>query len=386
LGLLAPLSLLAFVILEVGTNTLFASQGIQGHARTLLDLMAVTVFVAHTYHAVSRRSWKSLLWAGSESTQTSLRAGRCVLAATYVVAGLSKLGLGGWDWWLRGECFVIQVCKAQDEMIFTTAHPLLSECAKSGARLLENYPDVATPILAMAHLLELGAFLACTTRWRALLLGLGLLCFHKSNDWLMGLPFNTNLDFVLIFFIMPFYWAKRLIELVLPPFRKVAGGAASTSIVPAPLRNWLTPAAGSILFAIFLYYRGEWHPFSNFPMYSVLPPSTVSIYATDMNGNIIPFEQLRLTAPTVKKMISVELRKYKADGTVRRMSHLTQDHWREATKKVVTHMRETWDNPRIRDTSFELHCKSYEAGDRVTITSMSIGEFPAVVGNDGAKS
>lgn len=384
-GVAAPLGLAAFLVQDISLNTLTSSQGIHGHGGSLNALLALALLAGHLYHAARHRAWRSLLCAGVDSGQAALRGARCMLAGTYVVAGLSKVFHGGWDWWMRAECFVIQMRKAQDEMIATWTVPPLSSAARACGDFIEAHPRFMVPMLAGALLMELGAFLACTTRLRALLLGIGLVAFHKMNEWLMGLPFVGNTQALFILFIMPVSWiviAGKTAGLSIP--FEVPSVSRPTSMRPAWFMLLQAPTL-SIVCAGLLFWRGDWYPFSNFPMYSILPPGTHSLYATDLEGRMIPFMELGIDAPTLKKMINGELRKFKKDGTVKRMSELNEEHWKAAASTVVNRIRDSWDSPVLRETSFQLHVKGYEAGDaRVTVTTMQIGSFPGRTGQAGA--
>ena len=300
-----------------------------------------------------------------------------MLAATYVVAGISKVAFGGWDWWTRGDSFVIQMCKAQDEMFFTWATPPLSGHAIAFGDFLETNPGLAKPMLAAALLLELGAFLACTTRPRALFIGLGLLLFHKMNEWLMGLPFAGNVHALLILFIMPHSWTVLLLAklgLKLPR----AAVPAPVQPVEAPLsRLPFQTAVLAVIFAGFLFWRRDWYPFSNFPMYSILPSATWALRATDMEDKPLPLEQIGVDAPTLKKMINAELFRFKEAGIIRRVSESTLEHWQQAATNVVERLRTTMNEPLFRHTGFKLHARHYKAGqDRVSIHDEALGTFP----------
>lgn len=384
-GVAAPLGLVAFLVQDISLNTLTSSQGIHGHGGSLNALLALALLAGHLYHAARHRAWRSLLFAGADSGQAALRGARCMLAGTYVVAGLSKVYYGGWDWWMRAECFVIQMRKAQDEMIATWTVPPLSSAARACGDFIEARPAFMVPMLAAALLMELGGFLACTTRVRALLLGVGLVAFHKMNEWLMGLPFPGNTQALMILFIMPASWlvlSGKALGLRIP-FQAPSliahspAGPAWFTLLQAPVL--------SIVCAGLLFWRGDWYPFSNFPMYSILPPGTHSLYATDLAGHPLPFDALGIDAPTLKKMINGELRALKKNGTVKRMSDLSEEHWKAAATTVVNRIRESWDSPVLRETSFQLHLKAYAAGDsKVTVTTMPIGTFPGRPGQAGA--
>jgi len=371
LGIAAPLGLALFLLMDVSHHTFFSSQGIQGHGGQITSLIALALLSGHLWHVVRHRSGMGLLLSYAGNQQTSLAAARLMFAGTYVVAGLSKLKYGGFDWWTRGGNFALQMQKAQDEMAFTMVDNPLSDAAVSFGHTLVEHPQLASGMLLGGLLLELGAFLACTGRLQAAVIGIGLLMFHKGNEWLMGLPFKANVHLDVVLFIMPAYWLvlavtkaaklkKSTLDATAAPAPGVAIPPTATTSASWPRRvgRFLAaPALLSIALAFFMLWRGEWYPFSNFPMYSILPPSANTLYITDLDGKLIPMQKVGLDSPTMKKMLTSELRKYKADGRVRRMADLTDDNWREAAEKIVAQIR-TWKKQRI-DKAFQLHRKDY---------------------------
>jgi hypothetical protein len=440
LGILAPLGLVAFLVVDVSHHTFFTSQGIQGHGSQLNALIALALLCGHVFAVFRSRSWKELLLSGSDSEQSALGWSRLMLAATYVVAGLSKIHHGGWDWWTRGESFALQILKAQDEMHFTMASPPLSASADAFGHFLETHASFADPLLLCALLMEVGAFLACTGRLPALLLGSGLVLFHLSNQWLMGLPFRGNVMMCLILFIQPLSWAVLALSqlrVLRQPARKFLEGLSTRSTapsiwapsvrvmllglmiyavclredwynvmfdepwfwivmsfssllgartspapspsvgeqmhkasLPAAARRLLTsPALLALLLGFFLLWRREWYPFSNFPMYSILPERTNALFITDLQGHLVPMKRFGFDAPTLKKLVNNELRQYKARGEIKHSSQLTHDHWVESTRNVITRMRESWtkENKR-RDQGFQVHRKDYVTEDGQLIT------------------
>jgi uncharacterized membrane protein YczE len=377
-GVAVPVGLMAFLFLDISNNTLTSSQGIQGHGGNLNALIALAVLGAHLVRAARRRRWRSLLLADMDSGQAGLRAARWMLAATYVVAGMSKIFHGGWDWWKRSEPFVAQICKAQDEVLSSWAEPRLAQSALDFGRYLVGHPAAAVPMLVTVLALELGAFLACTTRLRALVIGLGLAAFHQMSGWLMGLPFPTNTQMLVVLFIMPLSWLVILARRF--PLRLPMEVPPTVPVSPSG-RAFAVLGHGSVLsiaFAVFLFFRGEWYPFSHFPMYAVLPPSTYSLFATDFEDRPLPLETLGTDSRALKKMVNSEIRKFKADGTVRAMSQIQPEHWETAAARVVHRIRGTWKSSAIRETAFNLHRKDYDArNDGLLISTVQIGSFPA---------
>jgi len=376
LGIAAPLGLCFFLVLDVSHHTFFTSQGIFGHGGNLNSLIALALLCGHLFHAARRRSFSDLLWSRAACEQTTLASARIMLAATYVVAGLSKITFGGFDWWTRGDCFVIQMLKAQDEMDFTMVQSPLSDSAHAFSQYLVAHPHLANGMLLSALLMEVGAFLACTGRVRGLIIGGSLALFHLGNEWLMGLPFRGNLVMDIILFIQPLSWLVFGLSFI-PGFGTKLKSQTGMQPPVQPVISppwWLqlgrllaAPAVLSLFLGYFMLWRKEWYPFSHFPMYSVLATKTNALYMTDMNDTLIPFARLGLDAPTVKKLINTEMRKYKASGAVRRMSDLTDAHWTEAAEVVVKQMRENWKVQR-GNMAFRLYRKDYTTENGVVTT------------------
>ena len=385
LGLLAPFGLIAFLIFDISLHTFTASQGFQGHGAQLNALLALALLAGMVAHAVRQRgNWRSLFVASSASDQTAISASRVMLAATYVVAGLCKVYYGGWDWALRGDFFSLQIAKAQDEMVFTHAIPPLAPAAVSVGHFLVDHPGLTSAFLVGALLMELGGFVACLGRVPALVVGIGLLLFHKCNAWLMGLPFEGNQWAVIFLFIHPFYWLSRLIG-VLPFTRGWEWLRSAPASVMAevngrsrdPFRRLLLhPALVAVVLGSFLLWRKEWYPFTHFPMYALLPPAANCILATDLDDNPLPLEVLGTEAPTLKKMINAEFRDLKKDGTVRLLSDLTIENWRSVAADIVHQMQQVPNSRMQAHPGFKLKRKDYEAKDGRVISKIEdLGTF-----------
>lgn len=372
IGFLAPIGLLAFLAFDISIHTLASSQGVQGHGGQLNALMALGLLIGLLWAIVSKgKGWRSLFLTSSESDQQSIKAARIMLAAVYVVAGLSKLQAGGFDWPFRGEAFVLQILKCQDELRFSHIDSPLTDSAIRMGEYLVQHPKVASAMLLTGLLLELGAFIACFGRLPALIIGLGLLAFHISNEWLMGLPFRGNQQMVILLFIQPFYWLAK----ILPFTRKTLPAVDKKPLSP---QAWLQhPAMISMVIGFFLLWRQEWYPFSNFPMYSVLPPRANTYYTTDLQDNIIPLAKLGTNAPTLKKAINTELQGYKTRKEIRRFSDLSVEQLNASIMVVVDRMMSIPNHRIHQHQGFRIYGRDYTTKDgELTVTSTLLAEFP----------
>ncbi|TLD71762.1 hypothetical protein FEM03_06385 [Phragmitibacter flavus] len=383
LGVLPVFGLCGFLVLDISLHSLASSQGFQGHGAQVNGLLALGLLGGYLWHAAQR--WKvwnplhqPLLFDAGSAAASALQGARIMLAATYVVSGLSKVTKGGIDWPLRGDSFVLQILKAQDEMRATHIHTELTSSAVAFGEFLAAHPALASLMLCGALALELGAFLALLGRRWALAIGIGLLVFHKSNHWLMGLPFKANQWALWFLFIMPLHWLVQIPKSLYYKNKTISDQHAP-SLLPIWKRLAKHPVTIALLLAFFLLWRGDWYPFSNFPMYSSLKASTNSLLATDLNGNLIPFQSLGTNAPTVKKMLRTELKLRRDAGEFKSYDDVQPGTYRAAIEKVVAAMMAVPGSEFQSHQAFRIVRKDYVAKDgEVIINSQILGEFPAV--------
>jgi hypothetical protein len=382
LGILPIFSLCGFLVLDISLHTLATSQGNSGHGAQINSLLALGLLGGYLWHAASHwRIWnplrQPLLLDTGGAAVTALQGARIMLAATYVVSGLSKVTKGGIDWPLRGDCFVLQILKAQDEMRATHIHSELSSSAVAFGEFLAAHPTIASLMLCGALALELGAFLALLGRRWALAFGIGLVVFHKSNHWLMGLPFKGNQWALWMLFIMPLHWIVQVPKALLG--QKSPAQSDAPPSTPLAKRLARHPITIALLLALFLLWRGDWYPFSSFPMYSSLKPSTNSLLATDDEGNLIPFQKLGTIASVVKKQMRTELKVLRAAGHFKNFDSISPETYREAITKVMDRLMAEQGSDFQRHPNFKIVLKDYRAVDgKVVVTTQVLGEFPAV--------
>jgi len=128
-----------------------------------------------------------------------------VIAAGYVLAGLSKLIHSGWNWVLDGERITLQILKSHYYTYIDLGNESWLAKGYELVKFIEAHPYLLTFLLASSLLLELGAFLAIYSRRHAIMYGLLLLFMHIGIYWVMEIAIVSILFPMLIFMINPLY-------------------------------------------------------------------------------------------------------------------------------------------------------------------------------------
>ena len=195
-------------LLHICVFTLYQSQGAIGHDNQLLSLVilgqAVAVVLPRLWTRCGRvfspcpdpRRW------GDYMFNVTLQ----VIAACYVVAGVSKLlkSKGLWVW--QTPDLVVEMVKTNDQRFYTKADPAAGIGLADTIAFMSEHPHLTRLVLGSGFFLELFAFLALRNRRWALAFGLGLLGLHRSVLWLMKLGFPENEQLLLIYLVNPVFW------------------------------------------------------------------------------------------------------------------------------------------------------------------------------------
>jgi hypothetical protein len=128
-----------------------------------------------------------------------------VVAAGYVLAGLSKLIQSGWKWILDGERITLQILKSHYYTYIDLGNEKWLIKGYELVNFIESHPYLLFFLLASSLLLELGAFLVIFSRRHAIIYGLLLLSMHIGIYWVMEIAIVSILFPMLIFLINPLY-------------------------------------------------------------------------------------------------------------------------------------------------------------------------------------
>lgn len=137
-----------------------------------------------------------------------------MIAATYTLAGISKINASGLDWINSGETFALQVVKNYSFIYFAHGTKESLEHGYHIASLMLEHKYLIRFFLATSLLLELFCFASLISlgvrRWYAV----GLLLMHTGIWLLMAIPFGVVAVPMVIFFLNPLFWLwKQIIRL-----------------------------------------------------------------------------------------------------------------------------------------------------------------------------
>lgn len=208
LGFALPLVLPLLALSHICIFTLYQSQGAIGHDNQLLSL----VILGQALAVVLPRLWR---WRGKVFPPCPdprkwgdylFNVTLQVMAAGYVVAGISKLikSKGLWVW--QTPDLVVEMVKTNDQRFYTKSDPAAGVELADTIAFMTEHPQLTRLVLGSGFFLELFAFLALRNRGWALFFGIGLLGLHRSILWLMKLGFPENEQLLFIYLINPVFW------------------------------------------------------------------------------------------------------------------------------------------------------------------------------------
>lgn len=128
-----------------------------------------------------------------------------VVAAGYVLAGISKIMQSGWKWVLDGERITLQILKSHYYTYIDLGNEKWLAKGYELVNFIEAHPYLLIFLLASSLILELGAFLAIFSRRHAIIYGLLLLSMHIGIYWVMEIAIVSILFPMLIFMLNPLY-------------------------------------------------------------------------------------------------------------------------------------------------------------------------------------
>jgi hypothetical protein len=215
IGIGVPFALTYMFLVDICLGSLDASQGAHGHSRQALSLSSLgqTLAVWTCVFWTSRGGWRNLLWWSREAQNLSMNWARQMVCAAYAVSAVTKEMNSAKLWFLHSESFALSTVKAQRDAIAKGTN--ISQTAMELGEWLVAHPVIGSMMLLPAWLLEMSAPLMMLNRRIALILGVAFWIFHKTNGWLMGLPFACNRSLIVILFISFPWWGYTLARKVL---------------------------------------------------------------------------------------------------------------------------------------------------------------------------
>ncbi|HEY5892806.1 MAG TPA: hypothetical protein VIT91_06200 [Chthoniobacterales bacterium] len=202
-GRLVPLALSYLLCLNVAVYTLWNSQGWIGHTDQIISLTLLALTLFHIFAAISRFRPKDGRSLGDVEISISLQ----VIAATYVVAGITKLIKSDGMWLAQLPNITVQIEKTNEQFFYDfLRHPNPGLTDWLNSQLIAH-PWLAYPFFGPGLIVELAAFLLPYGRRHAAILGLALLAMHGLISLTMQITFTTNIWMLIIFAVNVPFWA-----------------------------------------------------------------------------------------------------------------------------------------------------------------------------------
>ena len=178
------------------------SSGIQHHATVFSCLLGVQ-FLAYLFKRLN---------ASFDLNFNRIHYSVQIIAAFYILAGISKLTVSGLDWINNGNYFAIQVVKNFSFIYFAEGNvEKLNEGFQIGNKLLVNQGWIKL-FLSLALLLELGCIVAVLTKKIRIWYGLALMGMHIGIKLIMAIPIGAVAPPMVIYFINPLYWFVKSVK------------------------------------------------------------------------------------------------------------------------------------------------------------------------------
>ena len=197
------LALPVILLVNVSINAAANSQGAIRHAAQIVSLVLLVQTAACYYE------WW-LRWKGAPAKATleerQISWSQQAIAATYFVAGLTKLIATDGAWVFQARYIGVQIFKTAYQAYYNNLNPKGLQEQLAIAQFAAAHGTVVALLCGLGLALELLAPLMLLGRRWGLLLGSTFLVFHFSIASLMQLSFIFHRLLVLIYIVSPIYW------------------------------------------------------------------------------------------------------------------------------------------------------------------------------------
>ncbi len=211
-GFLPFVATTGLLVIHLTIGALENSQGGTHHTTQIIGFVLVGQFLAHVYFKVRRLISRESVWKNA-SASLQVYLSQQLIAAAYVVAGLTKLIRSDGRWLAEVGNLPMQIEKGIDKTYYDTLQRPAEGTVPWMVRVMEDWPVLARLMLGGGWFLELFAFLALWNRWALAVFGVGLILMHETISAAMGLGFAYNKAVLLVFFVNLPYWAVAGIRL-----------------------------------------------------------------------------------------------------------------------------------------------------------------------------
>jgi len=205
IGFLPMLATTILFVLHMVAGTLGNSHGATHHTVQIVGFALLGQVLAHLYFKFSQLRKKESLLVKTPHGPLIYCTTQLV-AAAYVVAGLSKMLRSRGSWLKDSENLTVQMEKGIRKNFYDTHSEQGNDAIHWFVRFMDESPLIAKAMLGSGLILELFAFLALINRWTLAIFGIGLWLMHESISAAMGLGFAFNKLVLLVFLINVPYW------------------------------------------------------------------------------------------------------------------------------------------------------------------------------------
>ncbi len=198
------LALVCLTLFFIATGSVMNSQGAISHSRQIVALVLLAQTAAHFFHR-----WRGH-GTGSKGEDLLIFWSQQAIAASYLVAGISKIINSGGIWVLQTPRSAVQIVKTWDQSYYDRLEPGLRETGATLAEWILAHPGLVMAVGAGGLLLELSAPLLLLGRRYALAYGAALLAFHGAIERTMQLQFENNEYVIWIYLVNVPFWTLAL--------------------------------------------------------------------------------------------------------------------------------------------------------------------------------
>jgi len=208
LGVAFPVVSTALFVVYVLPPTLQNSHGSISHYYQLMVLLLLGQMLASWVWCIKNRrtSWKSLVMIPSDLHSFAVRVTLQVIAANYVLCGITKLLNSNFKWVWNSRYMPLQYEKIQMQQYYNRLeHQPMDLGAKLNAMCIEH-PWLCLLFYAPGLIGELIALMILWGRAWALWIGLTMLAMHRIVEVTMGVRFHQHELMMLIFVMNVPFW------------------------------------------------------------------------------------------------------------------------------------------------------------------------------------
>ena len=203
------LALPVALFVNVAVNAVENSQGAIHHVAQIVSLVLLVQTAAHYYDLLLGGPGAR---ADAELEERQISWSQQAIAATYFVAGLTKVIATHATWMYRARFLGVQLFKTAYQVYYDHLDPAGLHRHVAIAQFAAAHGTLIALIAGTGLVLELLAPLMLLGRVWGLVLGCGFVAFHSSIEALMQLDFMFYALSVLIFIVSPIYWVVRVVQ------------------------------------------------------------------------------------------------------------------------------------------------------------------------------